>query len=84
MSWPIIFQNRDLPQAVHFSFIPAFAQWTQSYAGKKYIAELEANEFAGRLLIPNSKLESMLEEFARQAEQLIPQYMWRKSLCEQL
>lgn len=49
------FLHKDLPQAEHFSSLPAFAHWTNNYAGRKYTIEQEANEFAGpaEKLVPN-------------------------------
>jgi Zn-dependent peptidase ImmA (M78 family) len=41
----------------------------------QYSAEQEANEFAGRLLVPDTRLASLFEEFAPQLEKLIPNFM---------
>jgi len=69
------FLHRGLLQAENFSSLPNFARWTANYGGSKYTAEQEANEFAGRLLVPESRLRSMFDEFAPQAEKLIPNFM---------
>ena len=69
------FLHRDLPQAEHFSSLPNFARWTANYGGRKYTAEQEANEFAGRLLVPDTRLRNLFEEFAPEAEKLVPNFM---------
>lgn len=52
-----------------------FGRWTATYRGRKYTAEQEANEFAGRLLVPEARLAALFEEFAPDAERLIPNFM---------
>ena len=69
------FLHRSLPQPEHFASLPAFARWTADYGGRKYIAEQEANEFAGRLLVPETRLAACFEEFAPAAEKLLPNFM---------
>jgi len=69
------FLHHDLPQAENFASMSDFARWTESYGGKKYPAEQEANEFAGRLLVPENRLASLFDEFAPEAEALIPNFM---------
>lgn len=69
------FLHRDLPQAENFSSLPNFARWTANYGGRKYTAEQEANEFAGRLLVPEARLKCLFEEFAPEAEKLLPNFM---------
>lgn len=74
------FLHQDLPQACNFASLPDFARWTASYGGKKYTAEQEANEFARRLLVPETRLVALFDEFAPQAERLIPNFMQSGSL----
>lgn len=69
------FLHRDLPQASHFASLLDFAKWTANYGGRKYTAEQEANEFAGRLLVPEDRLGAMFDEFAIEAERLMPNFM---------
>lgn len=69
------FLHRDLPQAAHFASLPDFARWTANYGGRKYPAEQEANEFAGRLLVPETRLAQLFDEFAGPAERLVPNFM---------
>lgn len=74
------FLHRNLPQKEHFLNLPAFARWTENYGGRKYTLEQEANEFAGRLLVPSCKLAECFEEFASRAETLISNFMSSSSL----
>jgi Zn-dependent peptidase ImmA (M78 family) len=69
------FLHRDLPQAEQFASLPNFARWTSTLGGNKYTIEQEANEFAGRLLVPKGKLQDCFDEFAKDAEKLIPHFM---------
>lgn len=69
------FLHRHLPQKEQFSSLPNFARWTYTLGGNKYTIEQEANEFAGRLLVPKGKLQDCFDEFAKDAEKLIPHFM---------
>jgi Zn-dependent peptidase ImmA (M78 family) len=59
------FLHQKLPQVENFSSLPDFARWCESYDGKIYSVEEEANEFAGRLLVPKEKLMDRLNEIDR-------------------
>ena len=39
-----------------------FISWTHDYGGQKYTLEQQANEFAGRLLVPHDALQKKYEE----------------------
>lgn len=77
------FLHRDLAQASHFSSLPGFAKWTESYSRRKYTAEQEANEFAGRLLVPETRLGDLFDEFAGPAEKLVTNFMESGELRDQ-
>lgn len=74
------FLHRDLPQKENFASLPEFARWTENYGGRKYTIEQEANEFAGRLLVPENRLRLLFEEFAVEAERLVPNFMQSSTL----
>lgn len=74
------FLHRELPQAAAFASLPDFARWTASYGGRKYSVEQEANEFAGRLLVPETRLASLFDGFAPEAGLLVPNFMQSESL----
>jgi hypothetical protein len=80
------FLHRDLPQQDQFASLPDFARWTENHGGRKYTIEQEANEFAGRLLVPEKRLLALFEEFAAEAERLVPNFMessaLRDKFCE--
>ncbi len=82
------FLHRDAPQQENFASLPDFARWTQNYGGRKNTLEQEANEFAGRLLVPEARLLTCFDEFASEAEQLIPNFTQSSSLrdkfCERV
>jgi len=68
------FLHRDLPQPTNFASLPDFARWTSNCGGRKFSAEQEANEFAGRLLVSDTRLRACFDEFAPDAEKLIPNF----------
>lgn len=74
------FLHRELPQKEHFASLPDFARWTESYGGRKYTIEQEANEFAGRLLVPEKRLHALFNEFAVEAERFVPNFTQSGSL----
>lgn len=69
------FLHRNLPQTSHFASLTDFAKWTANYDGHKYTAEQEANEFAGCLLVPMMRLAQLFDEFASEANRLMPNFM---------
>lgn len=64
--------HRHLPQPAHFASLPDFARWTRNQVGRKYSIEQEANEFAGRLLVPVDRLDGFYGEFAQKLSGLLP------------
>ncbi len=71
------FLHRNLPKEENFSSLPNFAKWTLALSGKKYSVEQEANEFAGRLLVPSTRLKVCFDEFAPEAKKLASNFMAR-------
>jgi Zn-dependent peptidase ImmA (M78 family) len=69
------FLHKEIPQKEHFSSLLDFAIWTEHYAGRKYTIEQEANEFAGRLLVPETRLKEYFEMFASEIEKIMPIFM---------
>ena len=63
-NWPTIIFTRISPQESNFASMTDFARWTENYGGRKHKAEQEANEFAGRLLVPEARLGGLFDEFA--------------------
>ncbi len=74
------FLHQSFPQDKDFSSVTGFARWSSDYGGKKYIIEQEANEFAGRLLVPYRRLNEMFEEFADEAKKIIPHFLANEQL----
>ena len=69
------FLHQDLAQTSNFASLPDFAKWSANNDGHKYTAEQEANEFAGRLLVPETRLGQLFDDFAREANRLMPNFM---------
>ena len=66
------FLHRDVPQAEHFASLPDFARWNENYGGRKYTVEQEANEFAGRLLLPEPRLRACYDVFSEKMSEILP------------
>ncbi len=60
--------NRD------FSDFLSFFRWLHEESPERYRVEQEANEFAGRLLVPRDRLEKDYERFAVRAAEISPQW----------
>lgn len=69
------FLHRDLPKTEDFSSLANFGQWATSYGGEKYKIEQEANEFAGRLLVPEKRLRAYFDSFAAKIESDLPNFI---------
>ncbi|MDD5140544.1 MAG: ImmA/IrrE family metallo-endopeptidase [Verrucomicrobiales bacterium] len=68
------FLHRDVPQAEHFASLPDFARWNEDYGGRKYTLEQEANEFAGRLLVPEPRLRACYDSFSQKMWEILPSF----------
>lgn len=69
--------HRDAISAFSIRTIEDFMLWSKECGGQRYQLEREANEFAGRLLVPRERLIERYEEFAAHADQFLPH--WRLS-----
>jgi hypothetical protein len=80
--------HQDLPQAKNFASLPDFARWVENFDDasprKKRRAEWEANEFAGRLLVPVERLQEFYEEFKTSMASMFPtmSFSLRKPFCD--
>jgi len=70
--------HREIAAGLEFKTFDAFARWTNGNQGQQYTIEQEANEFAGRLLVPPQRLKAEFDSFAAQASQFMPN--WFSSL----
>jgi hypothetical protein len=80
--------HQDLPQTRNFASLPDFARWVENFDDtspwKKYQAEQEANEFAGRLLVPVDRLKAYHAEFRTSMAQIFPSmpFSMREPFCD--
>jgi Zn-dependent peptidase ImmA (M78 family) len=77
------FLHREIPQLSNFSTVAQFAIWTADHGGTKWKVEQEANEFAGRLLVPPERLEEFYQAFASPMQKLIPDFIKNSKLRTQ-
>lgn len=66
--------HREIAANLEFRTFDDFARWTKGNYGQQYSLEQEANEFAGRLLVPPSRLQPAFNEFAASAQNLLPNW----------
>lgn len=78
--------HRHLPQPQSFASLPDFARWLKLYDGRIYTVEQEANEFAGRLLVPVERLRSIYDDLTTKFRQIMPRGAFppalRDTFCE--
>ncbi len=69
--------HREQASKLKFSSFDQFAAQFKGSGGPRYTIEQEANEFAGRLLVPIERLRACYDEFAAKASTIMPN--WRLS-----
>lgn len=80
--------HRDLARDLKFKTLEDFWNWMRRYSASKYGLEWEANEFAGRLLVPVERLKADFDTFAARIKAQFPAW-WtnaylREALADQL
>lgn len=83
-----ILLHRDLAGGLSFKTLEDYRAWMRRYEASRYGLEWEANEFAGRLLIPSDRLKADFDVFVQGACKTFPAW-WthgqlREALCSQL
>lgn len=79
--------HREEFESNGFKTVSDFIAWTESLGGRNYNIEQEANEFAGRLLVPIERLAELFYDFSQKAEKTLTED-WRSqsgirwSACE--
>jgi Zn-dependent peptidase ImmA (M78 family) len=66
--------HREIAAGLQFKTFNDFAVWTKGNHGQQYTLEQTANEFAGRLLVPEDRLRAAFETFAQVAKDVIPNW----------
>ena len=69
--------HRDAISTFSIRTLEDFMLWSKECGGQRYQLEREANELAGRLLVPRERFIERYEEFAAHADQFLPH--WRLS-----
>jgi len=80
--------HRERAGDLKFRTLEDFRDWMRQYNQSRYSLEWEANEFAGRLLVPIERLQEDFDQFAARTQEQFPAW-WtnanlRESLCGQL
>jgi len=72
--------HRDYAAKVKFASFDQFARHFKGEDPARYWLEQEANEFAGRLLIPVERLRELFDQFARQIGVIMPNWLQSEDL----
>lgn len=66
--------HREIAAKNPFHSMEEFAAWTRGYLGRQFTCEQAANEFAGRLLVPEARLRREFEDFIPRVQPVIPHW----------
>jgi len=72
--------HRDYAVGVKFTSFEQFARHFKGEDPARYWLEQEANEFAGRLLVPVERLREMFDHFAHQIGPIMPDWLRSEDL----
>ena len=72
--------HRDYAAKVKFVSFDQFARHFKGDDPARYWLEQEANEFAGRLLVPNERLRVLFDQFAHQIGSIMPNWLQSEDL----
>ena len=79
-----IILHRDLARELKFKTLDDFRNWMQQYQASRHNLEWEANEFAGRLLVPVERLKADFDAFVGQIKTQFPTWWANNNLREAL
>lgn len=79
-----IILHRDLAGELKFQTVEDFWNWTRRYQQSRYTLEWEANEFAGRLLVPVERLKADFDTFVATIQPQFPNWWTNLNLREAL
>lgn len=72
--------HREQTAKIKFVSFEQFAAYFKADDGPRYILEQEANEFAGRLLVPVERLRDHYDRFAQQIAGIMPNWIESEDL----
>jgi len=72
--------HRDYAAKVKFDSFEQFARHFKGEDPARYWLEQEANEFAGRLLVPVDRLRELFDQFAGQIATIVPKWLQSEDL----
>jgi Zn-dependent peptidase ImmA (M78 family) len=72
--------HREQANKVKFASFAQFAAYFKANDGPRYAIEQEANEFAGRLLVPVERLRECFDQFAAKAAAFMPNWQLSEDL----
>ena len=72
--------HRDYAAKVKFASFDQFARHFKGDDPTRYWLEQEANEFAGRLLVPRERLCELFDQFAHQIDSIMPNWLQSEDL----
>jgi Zn-dependent peptidase ImmA (M78 family) len=72
--------HRDHAARIKFSTFDEFARHFRGEDADRFGLEQEANEFAGRLLVPRDRLQEQFDRFAASIESIVPAWLRSEDL----
>jgi Zn-dependent peptidase ImmA (M78 family) len=66
--------HREAAAKIKFKTFADFARYFNDHDGPRYQLEQEANEFAGRLLVPRERLEAFFDAFVESIRKAMPRW----------
>jgi len=72
--------HREQVSAIQFTSFEQFAAYFKTDDGPRYVLEQEANEFAGRLLVPIDRLREHFDRFAQPIAGIMPNWLESEDL----
>jgi len=79
-----IILHRHLASQLEFKTLDDFRNWTRQYQAARFTLEWEADEFAGRLLVPVERLKADFDAFVGQIKTQFPAWWANTNLREAL
>jgi len=76
--------HRKLAGDLKFKTLEDFRHWTRQYEESRYMLEWEANEFAGRLLVPVERLKLDFDKFTSEVQDRFPAWWTNTNLRDAL
>ena len=76
-----LFLHRKAFEEANIGDVAHYLEWINDHNGRKYSIEREANEFAGRLLVPVESLQQCFDQMLPEFDRLFGRHAWIRDDC---